>query len=50
MIEDAEVAGYDLVLQESSGWDIDPLSVISDDDNSSLMRRMKNIKNPEERF
>lgn len=36
MIHDAEVARYDFVLQHGAGWYVDPVSVVSDDDDGAL--------------
>lgn len=36
MVHDAEVARNNLVLQHGAGWDVDPVSVVSDDDDRAL--------------
>lgn len=36
VVEDAKVSRDDLVLQHGSSWDIDPVSMISDDDYRAL--------------
>lgn len=36
MVHDAQVARYDFVLQHGAGWDVDPVSVVSDDDDGAL--------------
>ena len=36
MVKDPEVAGYDLVLEDSSGRNINPVPVVRDDDHRSL--------------
>lgn len=36
VVHDAEVAWYDFVLQHGAGWDVDPVSVVSDDDDGPL--------------
>uniref|UniRef100_A0A0E9XNH6 Uncharacterized protein n=1 Tax=Anguilla anguilla TaxID=7936 RepID=A0A0E9XNH6_ANGAN len=36
VVEDAQIARNDLVLQHGSGRDVDPVSVVGDDDHSSL--------------
>lgn len=36
VVQDAEVARYDFVLEHGAGWDIDPISVVGDDDDGSL--------------
>lgn len=36
VVQDAQVPGDDLVFQHGSGWNVDPVSVISDDDNRAL--------------
>lgn len=36
MVHDAQVARYDFVLQHGAGWDVNPVSVVSDDDDGAL--------------
>lgn len=36
MVHDAEVARYNFVLQHGAGWYVDPVSVVSDDDDGAL--------------
>lgn len=36
VIEDAEVARYDLVFQHGASWNINPISVVGDDDDGAL--------------
>lgn len=36
VVHDAQVARYDFVLQHGASWDVDPVSVVSDDDDSAL--------------
>jgi hypothetical protein len=36
MVEYPEVAGYNLVLQNGSGWDVYPVTMVSNDDHGSL--------------
>lgn len=36
VVHDAEVAWYDFVLQHGAGWDVDPVSVVGDDDDGAL--------------
>lgn len=36
MVHDAEVARYDFVLQHGAGWNINPISVVGDDDDGAL--------------
>lgn len=38
VVEDAQVSGHDLVLQHGSSRDIDPVSVIGNNDDGSLDR------------
>ncbi len=39
VIEDAQVSGDDLVLEDGSGRDVDPVAVVRDDDDGALRRR-----------
>lgn len=36
MVQDAEVAGYDFVLQHGAGGNINPISMVGDDDDGAL--------------
>lgn len=36
VVHDAEVARYYFVLQHGAGWYVDPVSVVSDDDDGAL--------------
>lgn len=36
MVQDAEVAGDNFVLEHGAGGDIDPIAVVGDDDDGSL--------------
>lgn len=36
MVHDAEVARNNFVLQHGAGWYVDPVSVVSDDDDGAL--------------
>lgn len=36
VVHDAEVARYDFVLQHGAGWNINPISVVGDDDDGAL--------------
>lgn len=36
VVHDAEVARYNFVLQHGAGWYVDPVSVVSDDDDGAL--------------
>lgn len=38
MVHDAEVARYYFVLQHGAGWYVDPVPVVSDDDDGALGR------------
>lgn len=36
MIKNSQISGHNLVLKKSSCWDIDPVSMIGNNDNSAL--------------
>lgn len=36
VVQDTEVARYNFVFQHGAGWYIDPISVVSDDDDGAL--------------
>lgn len=36
VVQDAEVARYNFVLKHGASWNIDPISVVGDDDDGSL--------------
>lgn len=36
VVQDAEVAGYDFVFQHGASRNIDPISVVGDDDDGAL--------------
>lgn len=36
MVHDAEVARYDFVFQHGAGWNINPISVVGNDDDGAL--------------
>lgn len=36
MVQDAQVPGDDLVFQHGAGWNVDPISVVGDDDDGAL--------------
>lgn len=36
VVQDAEVAGHDLIFQHGAGWNVDPISVVGDDDDGAL--------------
>lgn len=37
MVEDAEVARHNLVLQNGTGWNVDAVVVLCDDDDRALV-------------
>lgn len=39
VVQDAEVAGHDFVFQHGAGRNIDPISVVGDDDDGPLRGR-----------
>lgn len=43
MVQDAHVAGYDFVLENGAGRDIDTITVIGNNDDSSLWEEMIGI-------
>lgn len=36
VVHDAEVARYDFVFQHGAGWNINPISVVGDNDDGAL--------------
>ena len=34
MVQDSQISGDDLVLQDGSSWDVNPVPVVGDDDDS----------------
>ena len=36
MVENSQIAGYNFVLQDCSGWNVDPVAMVSDDDDGPL--------------
>ena len=41
VVEDAQVAGDDLVLEDGAGRDVDAFAVVRDDDHRALQQPMK---------
>jgi len=38
VVQDAHIAGYDLVLQNGAGRDIDTVAMVGNDDDSALVK------------